>query len=250
MYQEVLQMAGLSQNEAKIYEALLDLGESSVPQISIKTGIHRRNTYDAMERLVEKGLVFPVFSSGDNHYSAVDPGKLVEILSERQQKIQSALPELEKKYQNRQPPEEAYIYRGFEGQKNVWRDMIRTGETVYAVGAKAAWFDPRIDTATKAFFKEANRKKVKFIEIFDHEVPKKIGNFPNHFPGQLECRVFPKNYSTNSLINIFGDYVVTYTGSSVLKLDENVIFFVLRSKALADSYRVWFNAMWEIARPY
>lgn len=247
MYQETLQTAGLSPNEAKIYEALLDLGESSVPQVSIKTGINRRNAYDTIERLVSKGLCFPIFSSKDNKYSPVDPGKLLEILGERQQKIQAILPELEAKFKTQQPPEEAYIYRGLEGQKNVWRDCLRAGETVYTVGANGSWYDPRLETATKSFFREANRKKIKFVEIFNHEASQQIPNFPKHFLGQLEYRVLPQEYSTDSIIVIFGDYVVTYTGCRVLRMDDNAVFFVLRSRALADSYRVWFQALWHIA---
>lgn len=249
MYQETLQAAGLSPNEAKIYEALLDLGESSVPQISIKTGINRRNAYDTIERLVSKGLSFPIFSSKDNKYSAVDPGKLLEILGERQQKIQAIMPELESKYQKQQPPEEAYIYRGLEGQKNIWRDCLRVGETVYAVGANASWYDPRIETSTKSFFKEANRKKIKFVELFNYEASLKVPNFPKHFLGKLEYRVLPQEYSTDSIINIFGDYVVTYTGCRILRIDDNAVFFVLRSRALADSYRVWFQALWQVSKP-
>ena len=248
MYQEILQMADLSQNEARIYEALLGMGESSVPQVAVKTGIHRRNTYDTMERLVEKGLVFPVFSSGDNHYNAVDPGKLVEILSEKQQKIESIMPSLEAMYLKKQCAEEAYIYRGLEGQKQIWRDVLRVGQTSYMVGANAAWFDPRIEASTNAFFRDANRKKIKFVQLFDFETPGQVKNFPKHFPGQLEYRILPKEYSTNSIIHIFGDYVVTYTGVGILNLGEGPTFFILRSQQLADSYRIWFQALWKVAK--
>lgn len=249
MYQELFQELGLGQNEAKIYEALLTQGELSVPDISLRTGIHRRNAYDTIERLVEKGLLFPILSSRDNKYNAVDPGKLLELLREKEQKIQAVMPELESKYRHRLAPEEAYIYRGLEGQKNVWRDMIRVHDTIYAIGAKAAWFDPRLETATKTFFKEANRKKIKFIELFDFETAEKVPGFPKHFPGKLEYRMLPKAYSTSSLINIFGDYVVTYTGSSILRLEDNIVFFVLKSKLLADSYRKWFWGLWEVGKP-
>ena len=43
MFTEILQQIGLSLNEAKIYEALLDLKEAGVSEISSRTSIHRRN---------------------------------------------------------------------------------------------------------------------------------------------------------------------------------------------------------------
>lgn len=124
--------------------------------------------------------------------------------------------------------------------------MIRVGKDSYFIGAKVAWFDPRIKSAREAFFKEANRKKIKFIQLFDYDAIQQVPNFPKHFPGQLEYRILPKQYSTQSGIHIFGDYVITYTGiKEIGKMPDDPFIFVLRSADLADSYRTWFNYMWE-----
>ena len=55
--EKVLEEIGFSKNEAKIYLVLLRLGMSPISEITEKTGIHRRNVYDSIERLAEKGLV-------------------------------------------------------------------------------------------------------------------------------------------------------------------------------------------------
>jgi len=55
---EALQEVDLSQNEARIYETLVDLGEIGVAEIAQESGVNRRNVYDIMDRLQEKGLVF------------------------------------------------------------------------------------------------------------------------------------------------------------------------------------------------
>jgi len=245
MYQETLQLLGLSPNEAKIYETLVDRGESSIGEIAVAAKVHRRNVYDSMQRLIEKGLSFEIFSSGENRYSAVDPGKLSELIAEKQEKLQSILPEMQKKFRQKSLKEEAYIYRGLEGQKNIFRDMLRVGEDSYFIGAKGGWFDPQIEAARQAFFKEANRKGIKFIQLFEHEIKIKMPDFPGQFSGKLRYRFLPKDYSTNSAIHIFGDYVVTYTGLVLGKVNDEIVFFVIRSKDLAESYRTWFRYMWE-----
>jgi len=246
MYQNILEDLGLSPNEAKIYETLVEKGESSVSLISVSAKIHRRNTYDAIERLINKGLCFEIFSSKENLYNAVDPGKLMELVDEKRRSVESILPDLNKKFHRRATTEEAFIYRGLEGQKNIWRDVIRVGKDSYFIGAKVAWFDPRIKSAREAFFKEANRKKIKFIQLFDYDAIKKVPNFPKHFPGKLEYRILPKQYSTQSGIHIFGDYVITYTGiKEIGKMPDDPFIFVLKSADLADSYRTWFRYMWE-----
>lgn len=249
MYESIFEELGLSPNEAKIYEALIEHGESGVSNIAIAAKVHRRNAYDAIERLINKGLCFEIFSSTENKYNAVDPDKLLELVAERREKIEKILPDLKKKFGARLATEEAYIYRGLEGQKNVWRDLLRVGEDSYVVGAKGGWFDPRLEASRTAFFREANRKKIKFIQLFDNALKMKNPNLAKQFPGDLQYRFLPEKYSTNSLIHIFGDYVITYSGLSIGVMNDDVVFFVLHSKDLAESYRTWFWYMWEQSSP-
>ena len=123
--------------------------------------------------------------------------------------------------------------------------MLRVEQDSYFIGAKGSWFDPNLDAGRAAFFKEANRKKIKFIQLFDYEVKSEMPNFPRHFPGDLKYRFLPKKYSTNSALHIFGDFVVTYTGVALGKTGKDIVIFVIRSKNLAESYRTWFWYMWE-----
>lgn len=242
---ELYESLGLSPNEAKIYESLVETGESGISAIAVNAKIHRRNAYDAIHRLIDKGLVFEIFSSGENHYNAVDPDKLMELLSEKQANLQKILPELKHKFKHRLAPEEAYIYRGFEGQKNIWRDILRVGGDVCNIGAKAQWFDERLESGRKVFFNEVNKRKIKINLLFDFEVKIKLPEFAKNYPAKLfQYRYLPKEYSTNSIANIFGDYVITYTGISVGKMKSDTVFFVIHSKDLAESYRKWFWYMW------
>lgn len=246
MYQETLQILGLSPNEAKIYETLVEKGESSIGRIAVAAKVHRRNVYDSIQRLIEKGLCFEIFSKSENTYSAVDPDKLSELIAEKQLKLQEILPQLKKKFSSNSSTEEAYIYRGLEGQKNIWRDILRVNKDSYFIGAKGGWFDSRLDKSTRdAFFKEANRKKIKFIQLFDYEIKIQMPDFPHYFPGELKYRFLPKKYSTNSGVGMFGDYVVSYAGLTIGKVPEDTVFFIIRSKDLAESYRTWFWYMWE-----
>jgi hypothetical protein len=74
-----------------------------------------------------------------------------------------------------------------------------------------------------------------------------VPNFEKNLSFEKTFRFLPKDYSTNSVINIFGDYVVTYTGTTVGKIYENTVIFVLHSKDLAESYRKWFHYMWGLS---
>ncbi len=241
----ILEALGLSPNEAKIYEALVERGESSVSTLAVTAKVHRRNAYDALERLIDKGLCFQTVSSSENKYGAVNPENLRALVEDKKASLEAILPEMNRKFVNRVAGEAAYIYRGIEGQKNVWKDLLASGDTSYFIGAKSAWSDPRLGDSRTEFFKEANKKGIKFVQLFAHELKAKKPNFTKEFPGKLDYRFLPKEYPTDSAIHIFGDYVVTYHGLFVDALADDVVFFVLRSKRLAEDYRTWFSYMWE-----
>ena len=238
---KLLEQLGLSPNEAKIYEALLDLKEAGVGDISVKAEIHRRNVYDAINRLVNKGLIFPIINKKENLYSPVDPDKLLELVKEKEISLKKVLPDLRERYKTREGLQEAYIYRGIEGFKNYMRDVLRIGQDVYFIGAKLGWFDPKLKNFTEQFLKEVERKKITLHHIFDAEVKEKGQDALKNL--QTDYRFLPPEHATNAAVEIFGDYVVTFTGLSFKQVDDDVALFVLHDEKLAEGYRSWFKFM-------
>jgi sugar-specific transcriptional regulator TrmB len=144
MYEELLREIGLSPNEARVYESLLHTGEASVQTIALKSKVHRRNVYDSLSKLMEKGLASEVFIKGEKNFKAINPRRLLELIKEKEEKINKFLPEMQKKYEAVEEKEEAYLYKGIEGFKNYLQDILKTKETVYFIGAKAFWLDEKL----------------------------------------------------------------------------------------------------------
>ena len=69
MHDEIFDELGLTNSEARIYIILLDLGTAQVGQIMEKTGMHRRNIYDSIARLLEKGLVSYVMINNKKYFN-------------------------------------------------------------------------------------------------------------------------------------------------------------------------------------
>ena len=244
MHAEILQSLGLSPNEAKIYEALITFGGSGVSTISIRSGVHRRNAYDTLHRLIEKGLVSEVFSQGETVFEAVEPGKLMEVVKEKERLLEEALPGLMNTFQATRAPQQAYIYKGLEGMKNFLREALKVCADMYEYGAKGGWFDPRLESFTSWFLKEAKRKKMTFHHIFDWEVQTKVPHVPE-LVGK-PYKFAPKKYTSESAIEVFGDHVVTFTGLGFGKLEDDLTIFVMVSPRLAESYRIWWQMMWDL----
>ncbi|MEK6825572.1 MAG: helix-turn-helix domain-containing protein [Nanoarchaeota archaeon] len=243
MHEEILREIGLSVNEARVYETLLGMGESSVQSLSLKSKVHRRNVYDALAKLLEKGLASEVFIGGEKNFRAVAPDRLLALLKEKEEQLSKELPQMQTKFEAKQEETAAYMYKGIEGFKNYLRDILKTKETVYFIGAKAFWLDPRLQHFLPGFERERKKLGIKYMHLFDAEVKTKK-------PEILKVvgkpyRFLPKEYSTLTSIDIFGDYVVTFVGVGAGQLEEDPLQFVMKNRRLADGYRKFFQFMWD-----
>ena len=243
MYEELLRETGLSPNESRVYESLLQLGESSVQKLSNKSKVHRRNVYDSLSKLIEKGLASEVFVKGEKHFKAVPPTRLLALLQEKEERISKSLPQMQKLYESTEEQEEAYLFRGIEGFKNYLQTILDTKETVYFIGAKAFWLVERLKHFLPRFQRERKRLGIKFVHIFDAEVKEqkpeilKLVGKPYRF--------LPKAYSSLATVDIFGPYVVTFVGVRPGQLDAEPLQFVMKSRRLADGYRKFFECLWD-----
>jgi len=242
MYQHLLEELGFTPNESKVYESLLSLGSSSIEQIAIKSKIHRRNIYDVLAKLLEKGLISETFVQNRKEYHAIHPSRLLDLLQEKEKRLQAVLPDLEKRFVQHDENESAYLYKGIHGFKQYLQDILDVDETVYFIGAKALWLDPRLKHFLVKFDQQRRKKGINFMHIFDYEVKQqkpeilKLVGKPYKF--------LPENYSSPTCIDIFGDRVVTFVGVSPGQLPDEPIQFVMKSRRLADGYKKFFDFMW------
>ena len=174
MYEGILREVGLSPNESRVYEAMLQLGEASVQEISNKSKVHRRNVYDSLSKLGEKGLVSEVFVKGEKNFRAMNPERLMDLIKEKEEQVNKVLPEMKGKYGAIEEKEQAYLYRGVDGVKTYLQNILEQKETVYFIGAKGMWLDPRLKHFLPKFQRERKRLGIKFMHIFDYEVKKQL----------------------------------------------------------------------------
>ncbi|MBI5002394.1 helix-turn-helix domain-containing protein [Candidatus Woesearchaeota archaeon] len=252
MYEKTLMQIGLSLNEARVYEALMQLGEVNVNTISIKSKVHRRNVYDSLNKLIEKGLVAQYVLKEERHFRATDPDRLQTLLFEKEDNLKKILPDMKSKFQRLKQEEQAYIYRGVQGFKNYMQDILDVGEDFYCIGAKGGWFDPRLEVFRIRFYRELTKKKIHCYHLFDSEMRAHVGKEIVSPVGVHlhEARFLPKECSTNAAIDFFGDRIVTFTGLSVNKLDDDMVQFVLISRELCEAYKKWFWLMWKGSTAY
>ena len=243
IFLELFQELGLSRNEAKIYGCLLESGESSVGEVATAAGVHRRNVYDVLYRLLEKGLIFEIIQGSENRYQAVDPHKLQDLVIEEEQVLSEALPGLKELYEGTPEVDEVLVYRGVEGWKRYMRDIIRVGEDFYSIAGKGAWLDQRMRKFFPWFMQEIKGSGITLHHLFDHEVKEAALPIVD-FVG--ECYKFlPKEYSAPAAIDVFGDHVNIALNRELEAFESEYAFTVVVNRSMAESFRTWFRYMWD-----
>jgi len=242
IYTQELMRLGLAKNEAQIYEVLIEHGELSVAEISKKAKIHRRNVYDCLNRLTEKGFVSEVVASKENHYKAVNPQKLREVIEEKTVMLNKIMPDLEALWGSTPHNEEIFILKGVEGFKNYMREILKEGEDLYTIGAGGIWADPRLRTFLAGFLKEAKNKGIKMHQLYEGVVKKENREILELM--DTHNRFLDEKYSAPAGVDIFGDYVVILTKGPKATIDDSS-FTVIKNGKIADAFRIWFQLMWD-----
>ncbi|MEX0930485.1 MAG: helix-turn-helix domain-containing protein [Candidatus Paceibacterota bacterium] len=246
MNQKILEELGFTKNEARIYLVLLEYNELGVSDIAINAEINRRNVYDTLNRLVEKGYVFEVRRHRESVYRAVDPKKLSEEVREKQERLDASMPQFLKLYKKEERDEEVFIYRGLEGWKNYMRDILEIGEDVYTIGGRGAWSDERMRDFLEYFAKESQKKNIWFNILFDPEVQSAKPSLLEFEEINLNHKYLPEGFGTSAAVDIFGDRVVVTTNTGVGEiLEDDVSFTVIVNQQTADAFRVWFDLLWD-----
>ncbi|MFH1439663.1 MAG: helix-turn-helix domain-containing protein [Candidatus Woesearchaeota archaeon] len=246
----ILKEIGLAGNESKVYLALLDLGSALAGEITKKSGVNRTNVYDALDKLIEKGLVSYVIEANRKYFEAEKVERFMSFLEEKEKTIldkkkllNKILPELKEKRKLSKEPQEATIFKGRKGLKSIAEDIINTKKEFLVFGAEGKFkdlFPHYIENWHKRRAKANINIKIIFNESVRKKKLKKTTTRKNRWK-KISMK-FTKQEETPATTWVYGDKVVIVVWS------EQPLATLIRSKDVAKSYRHFFNVLWENAR--
>ncbi len=237
---EILRKIGLSDGEIKIYSTLLDFGISPINKIHEKTGIERRNIYDILNKLIERGLVTYIVENKKRYFQITHPNKIIGYIEEKKHElenikgdIEKEIPFIIKKFGFMKPKIKAEIYRGSEGIKAVFEDMLNYKEN-YFIGS-GRYVVKLLPHFWTNYNKRRIKLKVKWFNIYRAEMKMEVKPFPFEY-----VRFLPKEFSGNpGVIFIYGDKTTNVLWS------EEFFAFAIESKAITENYRRYHKYLWD-----
>src|SRR3989344_3123079 len=236
---EFLEKMGLSKGEIKVYKVILNLGICSINKIHENVGIERRNIYDIINKLKERGLISYVTENKRRLFQPTHPNKLLGYLDEKEEnlerirmKIKESFPDLLKKFEAKKPEIKAEIYRGKEGVKAVWEDMLNYKENYFIGSGRYAM--KLMPNFWMNWNKRRIKLKVKWYNLLREEMKKEVKKETYEF-----IKFLPKEFSINPVvIFIYGNKV-----ANVL-WEQDFFAFVIESKEINEYYRKYHKYLW------
>ncbi len=223
---------GLTEAEAIIYKSVLKLGACTVKGIAKDSGFHRSNIYDILEQLKERGLITFYKEGKAMHYTVSDPQNLYGILQEKKELLDTIFPEIGRLHNKSSENLKVEVYKGREGMKAAFRDILREGKTMYGFGIKGQLRE-KMPVFAKQFTRDMKNKKIKFYGIYTKRNPTYY---------YTEIRYVSEKLSGPVATFIYGDCI------NINIWDPSLVAIVIKSKLVAQMYRKHFDLLWKVAK--
>lgn len=242
---------GLSEIEAKLYAGLLEVGPTTIKDLSEHIKVKRITTHFNIENLIHKGLVVQTMIGARRQIMAEDP-KRIEYLIEKKEKnikqlktdfsdfltsVQSILGE---GHSSRSEVDVKY-YKGKQGVQFIYDDVLNAKELRTYVNSKeiAKIFPNNVNF----FIKTHNNNKDMFIwEIMNKS---SIFDSTEYSMKMAKNRYFVKYVPETMNLSVV-DYMIYDGKVAIVNIRENPTGLIIINKDYYENAKEIFNFVWKM----
>lgn len=252
MHSATIKKMGLDPTEAKVYLALLELGPSTVSEITRQAAITRTLGYHVLDKLGWYGLVDRVSGQGSKMvYTAQHPSRLLTYVKGKKaqwerkvSETESLLPELISIFKLTDKPTVRY-QEGVAGVISIYNETLQSQTEILSIMDIDSWDVPEF----RKFGKEYNRRRseLKITErVLQLDTPAARswmrdyrGSFRFTDNRWIKPRQLPGIAEFGGEINIFDNKVMI-----AIAKKPNRIGIMIESRPLANILRAMFELAW------
>lgn len=242
----LLQQIGLTDKQARVYVACLELGSTTAQMIAKRSGVSRSTAYFILEELACMGLISFFDKEKIRHFTAEDPRRLFQETQHRMDTMERVFPELERLWGQRQSKTSVRFFEGLQNIKKMYDELLTLnlkeywvfGSSEYWKKADEAWFTDymrrRADAGIRICLLADDAPGTRWQMAYE----KKIGGARVKIIPKKFTKMFPLTSDTTILPDrvIFQNY------------GREMTSVVLYSKEAADLMRLWFLMTWEMVK--
>jgi sugar-specific transcriptional regulator TrmB len=224
-------------NEIKVYIVLLRIGSAKAGRIAKESALERTSTYNALKRLVEKGMVSSIFEANRKVFSASEPSKIVDIFKEKEERASLVIPKLEELKKFEKEKENILKFRGYSGVKTVLNDVLsvcKDGDEYMIMGSEGQ-LSERMPLFAKIFVARKDKRKLM------SRILVRKGNKQTVSSKYTKVRFVPQEVISPAVTTIYGSKVHIILWSEIPEA------IIIDDADVAKTYRSYFEFMWKNA---
>ncbi len=245
---ESLKEIGLTKGQIEVYSAVLELGISTINKIHEKTGIERRNIYDILNKLIEKGFISYTTEKGKRTYQCTHPNKILEEVKRKEaalKELEREVPKIKDLFSLSKPEIRAEVYRGNEAIKSLLDEILEYKESFWLGGNSFEEYKAvpqNLQIWFEHWMKKRVEKKHLMHDLVDYGTwlkglePGKIQKHKKEF--YKYCHL-PKDLKSPMVVIIFGNKVAQ------ILWGKQSFAFVLESEKIKESFMKYFKHFWK-----
>lgn len=240
-----LQDLGLTEKEARIYLASLEIGRATADQLAKQAKIVRPTAYVQIKSLMEKGLMSTYEEGKKTYFAPESPEALRRVLDAEKERVRTQegelarlLPDLLRQFEGAGERPVVRFFSGKEGITAMRQETLalREGEEIrliYSLDDLATVYTlPELAEYTK----QRAGKGIKVRSIYT----KKGGPLPKEDITPLSER----RYLPPEKMPLRSDFLIYRDKVGIMALSGHIFGVSIESKVMAESFRTLFDLIW------
>jgi len=247
MYENVLTSAGLSPDQAQIYEILLKNGRKKAAEIAKLSGKKRGITYKVLDGLIARGLVVKKDTLGEiSIFEAAHPANLTDLVEQEGRKISSAqaaldgvLGQMTSDFNLIVGKPGVRFYEGLDGMKKVLDDSLTSEEVIYSYVDAEAVMKYIKDINQKYAAKRERLGIIKKSIIPDNATTRNLSR--GYLPSVTENRFIKSPEGFVDTVTQIYDGKISY----IILKPERMVGVIIENDSIYKMQRGLFEVIWQ-----
>ncbi len=229
----------LTDHESRVYLATLELGQTTIQEISRKSGVKRTSIYNFLESMKARGLIIQTRKKNREYFSALHPRQFLEMEKVKIKQFERLLPELVVLATRRRGQPRVQFFEGIEGIRSVYALALSANKELIG------WsdFDSRTKLLGEEFFTDyfiparIRRGILSRRIVVDTPLARRmIAQNNKHL---RETKMMPIKGELLTEVDVFNDTVTFMSFRS-----QPPVAVVITDQALAETLKLVWSIIW------
>lgn len=243
-----LQDFGLSEKEARVYYAALEIGKATADRLAKHAKVNRSTTYVQIESLKKKGLISEYVEDKKTFFVAESPKNLSRLLERQKEeidflnkKLKKILPEFQDIYEGGGKRPAVRFFQGKEGIATLREEALEmTGKDLFIIYSYAKFREVFSKEELDLFSSRRISKKIKSHIIYTHvDEPE-----PDFKPLPLT----EVQFLDSKLLALSSDILIYDSKVCFIVLERTPGGIVIESEEITKTMKSIFDYLWALGQ--